>query len=87
MAYTTCVQEMKGWENSPHGSFSAHTPNINPFAENKTKKNQPQSYQFNKQIGPNNFHETNTTAQLICDPQGTQNTQKRVFSFFLKINY
>lgn len=38
MAYTTCVQEMKGWENSPHGSFSAHTPNINPFAENKTKK-------------------------------------------------
>lgn len=38
MAYTTCAQEMKGWENSPHGSFSAHTPNINPFAENKTKK-------------------------------------------------
>lgn len=38
MAYTTCVQEMKGWENSPHGSFSAHTPNINPFAENKTKQ-------------------------------------------------
>lgn len=38
MAYTTCVQEMKGWENSPHSSFSAHTPNINPFAENKTKQ-------------------------------------------------